>query len=155
DVASIDFATGEVSRRAVCAAPRGIAFDQRPQAAAFSHTQGDRASGRQRGVLHVACAEGELVTLGVDGGEPLRRLRLAGEARDVVVTPAGLVISEFRSSVARTVRDDGTVSLSRDVDIVAGGHVQWRMIAAPHYPWAPQEQYADGVISVMERGQDL
>jgi mono/diheme cytochrome c family protein len=80
------------ARRPVCAAPRGIAFDPRTD------------------LLHVACAEGTLVSLpAAPDGAPVRRLLLDGDLRDVVVDDGNLLVSRFRSSEVLTVDRDGQV----------------------------------------------
>jgi mono/diheme cytochrome c family protein len=92
-VVSIDLATRAiVSRRAVCAAPRGIAFD---------------AAG---GVLHVACAGGELVTLPAAGGAPTRTLHLERDLRDVLVQGDSLLVTRLRDAEVMTLAADGTVA---------------------------------------------
>src|SRR5262249_36168529 len=71
-VATIDVTTGAVTaRRAVCTAPRGIAYQ----------ATGD--------LLHVACAGGELVSLPAAGGAAARTLTLDRDLRDVVVGANG------------------------------------------------------------------
>src|SRR5258707_536707 len=58
-IVSLDPKTGVLgARRAVCSAPRGIAFEV------------------GAGLLHVACAGGELVSLPAAGGDPTRTLTL-------------------------------------------------------------------------------
>lgn len=80
-IASIDIEQGVLVRRnGVCGAPRGIAFDSAAKA------------------LHVACASGDVVTLPVDGGEPIRRLMLEPDLRDVVVTADGLLVTRFKTA---------------------------------------------------------
>jgi hypothetical protein len=91
-VATIDPDQGTVLRRtAVCGAPRGIAYE--------SITK----------LVHVACAGGELVSLPAFGGDAVRRLALGPDLRDVVVTPAGLVVSRFKSASLITIDPDGKV----------------------------------------------
>jgi YD repeat-containing protein len=81
------------ARRPVCVAPRGIAFDPRTQ------------------LLHVACAEGSLVSLpAAPEGAPVRRLTLDGDLRDVVVDGANLLVSRFRSAEVLTVDGEGRVT---------------------------------------------
>lgn len=75
----------ERARHAVCDAPRGLAWQ----------AEGDK--------LHVACADGTLVTLGADRAVE-RSLWLGGDLRDVTVTRDGLLVSRFRS--AETVHVD-------------------------------------------------
>jgi cytochrome c peroxidase/DNA-binding beta-propeller fold protein YncE len=67
-------------RRAVCASPRGIAWNP----------VGD--------VVHVACAGGELVTLPAAGGAPSRRTFVARDLRDVVVSQGLRYVTRFRSA---------------------------------------------------------
>ena len=80
-------------RRPVCAAPRGVAYDP-----------------RQR-LVHVACAEGELVSLAPEGdGALVRRLgNLDPDLRDVVVDGDFLLVSRFRSADVLTIDPNGTV----------------------------------------------
>lgn len=92
----------EVARRPVCAAPRGIAWE-----AATSE-------------LHVACADGALVSLSFAGsssgsslGEEVRRVHVAADLRDVEVTDAGLLVTRFRSAETLLVRRDGTSETHR------------------------------------------
>ncbi len=81
DVVAIDYARGTVvSRRSVCGAPRGIAYD------ALNDT------------VHVACKGGELVSLPAEGGEATRRLELGSDLRDVVVQGDKLFVTRFKSA---------------------------------------------------------
>jgi hypothetical protein len=80
------------ARRTVCAAPRGIAYD------------------RQTALVHVACADGVLVSLpAAPDGVPVRRLELDSDLRDVVVDGDVLLVSRFRSAEVLTVDRDGNV----------------------------------------------
>jgi mono/diheme cytochrome c family protein len=80
-VVSIDPQTGAVlEQRAVCKRPRGIAFEARS------------------GLLHVACAEGALVSLPAAGGPIVRRLQLEPDARDVLVRGDELWVTRFKSA---------------------------------------------------------
>jgi hypothetical protein len=80
ELVTVDPATGElVERRAVCQAPRGIAFDGANDA------------------LVVACVEGQLVELPATGGEPFRTTLVAPDLRDVVFLETTLVVTRFRS----------------------------------------------------------
>jgi mono/diheme cytochrome c family protein len=109
-VVSIDLATGTVpSRRPVCGAPRGIAYDW------------------YREALVVACATGELVTIPDDGALPTS-VFIEDDLRDVLVRPSGVTLTTFRSAELITVdAEDG--SLRRDVR--DHGHVAWRATTAP------------------------
>ena len=80
-VVKIDPRSGEVlSTRAVCPAPRGMAYD-----AATDN-------------LHVACAGGELLTMKARGGDILRSWQLERDLRDVAVHGDHLLVSRFRSA---------------------------------------------------------
>jgi YD repeat-containing protein len=93
-VVSIDPAKGTLgARRAVCSAPRGIAFEA------------------ATGLLHVACVGGELVSLPAAGGPPTRTLALPTDLRDVVVASGGkLMVSTFRSATVLVVDSKGSIS---------------------------------------------
>src|SRR5205823_5453220 len=70
-----------VARRAVCAAPRGLAY--------AADTQ----------LVHVACADGDLVSLpAAPEGAVTSRLSLDGDLRDVVVKGSQIFVSRFRSA---------------------------------------------------------
>lgn len=87
-----DATSGTVAaRRAVCAEPRGLAW----QAATDS--------------IHVACTGGELVTFPASGGDATRRLKLDRDLRDVLVSGDQLVVTRFRSSELLTVSAAGAV----------------------------------------------
>ena len=143
-VASFDPEAGEPSRREVCAAPRGIAYDDELDA------------------LHVACAGGELVTLSPHGGEPTRRLDLDPDLRDVVVDGGRLYVSRFRSAEVLVVSRDGTVQdrfghselvLPRgDGEGAFGGSVAWRMIATPRGPLVSYQRVLVSQIEVSRPG---
>ena len=121
-VVSLDLASGAIlARRAVCAAPRGIGYD------------------RDTGLLHVACAGGELVSLRAGTGEVTRTLRLDRDLRDVVVGRAQLVVSRFRDAELLTVDESGAVVRrvrpanadempGRGVGVGGRSGVAWRMI---------------------------
>jgi mono/diheme cytochrome c family protein len=81
-----------VARRPICAAPRGIAYDVRED------------------LLHVACAEGLLVSLPAAGGEPVRVLTLPLDLRDVVVSDGNLYVSRFRSAEVLVIGRAGQVT---------------------------------------------
>jgi hypothetical protein len=94
-LASIDPARSElVSRRSVCAAPRGVELTS-------------------PGTLTVACADGKLVTLPAAGGEPTRTVKLDTDLRDVVVSGGSLVVSRLKSTELLRVGEDGSL-LRRD-----------------------------------------
>lgn len=84
---AVDPASASITaRHEVCATPRGLAWD------------------READALHVACADGWLVSLGPDRERESQRL-LAEDLRDVVVTrEGGLLISRFRSAEVFSLR---------------------------------------------------
>lgn len=128
-----------VSRRPVCAEPRGIAFD--------ASTDN----------LLVACATGELVTLPAAGGDVTRSVFVDRDLRDVVIVGTTTYVSRFRS--AQVLQLDGDGAITRRIAIPdtqrfdsggfedAGGGmiparaaVAWRMIPL-----------ADGTIAVLHQ----
>lgn len=94
-VVTLDLASGDaapIARRAVCPAPRGLAYDE------------------AQDLLHVACAGGELVSLSSDmAAPPVRELRLERDLRDVIVEGDALLVSRFRAAELLVVSADGTV----------------------------------------------
>lgn len=91
-IAVIDVVTGTlVERRAVCKAPRGLAFQ--PSTAQ----------------IHVACAEGKLVSLSAKDGIVARTLTLDVDLRDVLVRGNDLWITRFKSAELLRVGSAGTL----------------------------------------------
>ncbi len=89
-VADIDLPTGKLlARRSVCAAPRGIAYDEALD------------------VLYVACEGGELVTLPASEGASIRTVRLVRDLRDVTVDGERLYLSTFRTALLLPVTKEG------------------------------------------------
>ena len=122
EVWSIDLSTREVfATRAVCPAPRGLAYDA------------------QLDALHVACDTGELVTLPASGGASTRSLFLGRDLRDVVVDGDAVLVSKFRSAEVLTVDAAGQVghtarpatSSSAGSATLSGfdASIAWRMVA--------------------------
>jgi mono/diheme cytochrome c family protein len=92
-VVSIDVAAARVvARRAVCSAPRGIAYDGATD------------------LVHVACQSGELISLPAAGGDAVRVLRLNRDLRDVLVHGNELLISRFKSAQLLRVDARGAVT---------------------------------------------
>ena len=91
---TIDPRTGEVAaRRAVCPAPRGVAYQ------------------RDTDQVHVACAGGEVVSFAASGGSATRTLTLDRDLRDIVVGGDGsLQISTFRKAEVLVVNSDGKIA---------------------------------------------
>lgn len=80
-----------LARRAVCAEPRGMAWEPATDQ------------------VHIACASGELVSLRASGGAAVRTKRLDRDLRDVVVSNGQLVATTFRSSELMTLDAQGAV----------------------------------------------
>lgn len=123
-VATIDVSTPSaptlVERRAVCPAPRGIAYDA------------------ARTELFVACAGGELVVL-PPAGPALRTLTLPDDLRDVVIDETHVLVTRFRSAEVLVVDPDtGAVSETltppsgnSDAMVPFAPGVAWRAITRP------------------------
>ncbi len=128
----IDLATGDVlSRRAVCPAPRGVAWDE------------------ARDAVVVACDTGELVTLPAAGGKALSRFDLGRDLRDVVVQNGHVYVTRFRSAEVLEVDADGSivrrvVPASR-VDEFSG------TVATPSVAWRTVSSPTGGLLMVHER----
>jgi len=107
-LATIDLATGALTIRDACLAPRGVAYDAKQKA------------------VHVACANGELVTMPVGAGDVTRRT-LDRDLRDVVVMGDGsLQVTQFRTAASFRVWKDGSPSLLPTRD---GSNLMWRAIS--------------------------
>jgi hypothetical protein len=133
---SIDTVTGVLlQRRAVCAAPRGVAYDQATD------------------LVHVACAGGELVSLAAGGGDPVRTVMLDRDLRDVVVDGPRLRVSRFLSAEVLTVGADGTVS-----GRAAPGGFRWiaargGQLFTPSVAWKMEEMPdGSGTMVLHQRG---
>nr|HEX4315915.1 hypothetical protein [Kofleriaceae bacterium] len=124
--AIVDFDSGGhiLGRRAVCAEPRGIAYDASSDS------------------VHVACTSGELVTFPAAGGAATRKLLLDRDLRDIVVTQTGLLVSRFRTAQLIELDAQGAVVSTDSVpdvqrldgsgNAVAGtAAIAWRTIAMP------------------------
>src|SRR5262249_15629101 len=109
-----------VSRRAVCTAPRGVAWDNATD------------------LVHVACQTGELVSFPAAGGDAVRSLKLERDLRDVVVDGERLFVSRLKTAEVLTVSAAGTVVSTTkppDMDVTqAQSGVAWRMIKHPTQP---------------------
>lgn len=131
-VVTIDADGGKiVDRRAVCPAPRGIAYDVSADA------------------LHVACLGGELVTLPAGPGAVTRHVRLERDLRDVIVDGDRLLVSKFRSTELLTVAADGTISARERPPQF---HLLERRFE-PTVAWRTVKLPAGGVAMVHQRAQ--
>lgn len=134
---TIDLANGNaVTKRAICTLPRGVAWEKATDD------------------VHVACAGGELVTLSAAGGPPKRSVFVARDLRDVVVTPAGLVVSTFRDAdVIRLAKDGSVQSQSTGITSPGKTRVAWRMIASPTAVRTPDDP-GDSVMMAAQQTPD-
>jgi len=120
-VVTIDPKTGTISeRRAVCSMPRGLAWDP----------DGDK--------LHVACANGELVTMPTTGDDAPRVLHLGEDLRDVIVQDGHVLVSRLRTGETLVLdRDGNEIAHPHLRPVIVGGTnvfdpaVAWRMRAFP------------------------
>lgn len=104
-VATIDLASGALSTRAACLAPRGVAWD------------------RWQSRILVACASGSVVALAPAGGPPAPvGERLEVDLRDIIVRASAIEVSTFRSARFRMV--DGAPDFGRFQ--LADASVAWR-----------------------------
>ncbi|HYJ08634.1 MAG TPA: cytochrome-c peroxidase, partial [Polyangiaceae bacterium] len=90
-VAAIDVATATATRIPVCAAPRGLAYDD------------------ASATLYVACRSGALVALDTSTNEVAESFQLDGDLRDVVVSGDQLVVSRFKNAEIMVVSRAGEV----------------------------------------------
>jgi hypothetical protein len=95
-LASIDIqARAVLMRRALCGLPQGIAYDEPAD------------------LLHVACADGHLVSLPASEGPVLRDVRVDIDLRDVIATGSGLLVTRFKRAELLELDDSGAVRSRR------------------------------------------
>jgi cytochrome c553 len=117
-----------LSRRHVCPAPQGIAYDAKSDS------------------LHVACTSGELVTLPAAGGPASRSVDVDFDLRDVIVKDERLFVTRFKSAELLELDENAAVISRRAPAIMEGANfgkspsdvnntfaaaVAWRAIATP------------------------
>jgi hypothetical protein len=110
---TIDPSTGAILyRRAVCPAPRGVAWESTTD------------------LVHVACATGELVSLPASGGIATRTVVLDRDLRDVIVQGGQLTVTRFRSGELLRLAADGTISQRISLPDLSGEtpQVAWRAL---------------------------
>lgn len=91
-IVTLDLESSEITRRPICPAPRGMAYDESTD------------------LVHVACAGGELVSLPAEpSGAPVRELHIDGDLRDVLVLGDGLLVTRFLSAELLAISADGQV----------------------------------------------
>lgn len=129
ELATIDLATGAVTTRSACTAPRGITFDAKKDA------------------LYVACATGDLLTFATGGGGALRRSSMGRDLRDVVLLGDKLLATRFRSAQVVSIAADGTAQADRGL---GKANLAWRAIAAEPDPESSQQADDDEAVVVTQ-----
>jgi DNA-binding beta-propeller fold protein YncE len=136
-VTTIDPRTGNVLlRRSVCQYPRGIAHDPITD------------------LLHVACVDGELISMPARGGAPVRTLKLDDDLRDVIVDGKRLLVSRFRSAELLVLDADGKL-IQRLVPQLFEDITDQPKQYRPAVAWRTIPAFPDGVLMVhqqLERG---
>lgn len=138
-IATIDLAQKKVIKNTpVCAAPRGMAYED--------------------GVLHVACATGELISFNPANELILRELALGDDLRDVVVQGSDLLVTQFRSAKVLRVDESGNVVDTKSLkpgsifSFSMDAAVAWRMIRLPSGEIGIAHQSASNEVVVPEQG---
>jgi cytochrome c553 len=134
---TLDPASGTIlQRRPVCAAPRGLAYDERTD------------------LVHVACASGELVSFPSASGSAVRRLQLDSDLRDVVVQGDLLRVSRFRSAEILTLDSTGAVTARTRPGTFRAATARGGQSFSPGVAWRMVGTHDGGVAMVHQRGVD-
>jgi len=112
---AIDVASAAVAQRqAVCASPRGVAYDAKSAS------------------IYVACRSGQLLTLDAQTLSRKRTLQLDTDLRDVIVREHDLVVTRFLSAEVMVIAEDGSVSRRAKPQSQCGdATVAYRALALP------------------------
>jgi hypothetical protein len=128
-------ATGTIiDRRAVCAAPRGVAYDAASD------------------LVHVACADGQLVSLPAAGGAATRTLQLDSDLRDVIVEGGKLHVTRFRTAELLTLDATGTVTSRVVPPPFRSASTRGGQLFTASVAWRSMELPTGGVVMVHQRG---
>ncbi len=102
-----------VTRRPVCPAPRGVAWDSTTD------------------LVWVACATGELVALPASGGAIAKQWVIERDLRDVLIENGNIAVTTFRSAEVLRLTSSGTIARRDSVPPNGNSapHVAWRAIA--------------------------
>ncbi len=125
-----------ISRRAVCAAPRGLAYDAKTD------------------LIHVACTDGQLISLPAAGGAAVRTLKLDRDLRDVVVDGDRLLVSRFRSAQVLTLDANGKEVLRLTPAPFRSFEAHSGQLFSPSVAWRMVEMPGGGAAMVHQRGLD-
>jgi len=112
---AIDPRSGAVLRKeAVCASPRGVAYDAKSAS------------------VYVACRSGQLLTLDAQTLTRTRTLQLDTDLRDVIVREHDLVVTRFMSAEVMVVAEDGSIVRRAKPQSACGdATVAYRALALP------------------------
>jgi hypothetical protein len=124
------------ARRAVCAAPRGLAYESATD------------------LVHVACAGGEVVSFPAAGGAATRTVMLDRDLRDVVVDNGRLLVTRFRTAEIVTVGPDGKTMERTKPPAFSSIQVRKGQPFTPSVAWRAIESPSGGMIMVHQRGVD-
>jgi hypothetical protein len=142
-IASIDLESNRVlSRREVCSMPQGIAYQSASE------------------LLHVACGDGQLVSLPAADGDPIRKVQVDSDLRDVIVQGDKLFVTRFKNAELLELDADGLVARRVRPEVAQGPFVSpssgvtstlvksfapvvaWRTVSAPDGGFAMIHQRA-------------
>lgn len=102
-LATVDMKQNQVTQRVdVCSMPQSVAFEPSTR------------------LLHVACADGQLVSLPSGGGEVTRRVRVDSDLRDVMVRDGRLLVTRFKAAELLELDGEGGVVSRRRPAQVTG-----------------------------------
>jgi hypothetical protein len=129
-------ATGSiVERRDVCAAPRGVAYDPATD------------------LVHVACADGQLVSLSAGGGYGgMRTVQLDSDLRDVIVDGNKLHVTRFRTAEILTLDSSGAVTSRVSPPPFRSTATRGNQLYTPSVAWRSMAMPTGGVVMVHQRG---
>jgi hypothetical protein len=134
-IVAIDPAKGTIlDRRAVCGAPRGITYD----------AAGD--------LLHVACADGELVSLPAAGGAATKTQQLDNDLRDVVMDNGQLKVTRFKSAQLLTVDTKANKFSRTSMPSFRALNTRSGQLFTPSVAWRAVEVPTGGVAILHQRG---
>jgi hypothetical protein len=127
--------TGAISaRRDVCAAPRGVAYEAATD------------------LVHVACADGQLVSLPAAGGAIARTVQLDSDLRDVIVDSAGLHVTRFRSAELLSLDATGKVATRMTPPPFRSVNTRGGQLYTASVAWRSMEMPTGGVVMLHQRG---
>ena len=111
----IDVRSAMITQRAaVCASPRGVAYDAKTAS------------------VYVACRSGQLLTLEASSLGAKRTLQLDGDLRDVIVREHDLIVTRFTSAEVMVIADDGSVTRRATPPSCGDATVLYRALALPN-----------------------